>query len=61
MTLHLSVSKIYRIAEISYLHVVTTALSVSCALHFRELQRKEKSIIVTGCLQGIEKWWGGGN
>ena len=31
-------------APISYLHVVTTALSVSCIRHLRELQRREKSI-----------------
>ena len=31
-------------ASVSYLHVVTTALSVSCRRHLRELQRREKSI-----------------
>jgi hypothetical protein len=32
------------------LHVVTTARSVSCVLHLRELQRRAKSIPSTGCL-----------
>lgn len=40
-----------------YLQVVTTALSVSCARHFKELQRKEKSMIAEEYVVARHSWF----